>query len=118
MTDVVEHLARDGPTDLVEAGLLTPVQQVNRFAAASVLVGQHGAGLANMLWMPTGSTVIEIIPQEKRKKRYFEALARALGHAYVAVIQSGLHDPVDPAEIAAALDLAVARGGSGHRPAP
>jgi capsular polysaccharide biosynthesis protein len=118
MTDVVDRLARNGPVDLLEAGLLSPVEQVNRFAAASVLVGQHGAGLANMLWMPTGSTVIEIITQKKRKHQWFEALARALGHAYVAVIHSGPHDPVDPDEIAAVVDLAVAGGGSNGRPAP
>jgi hypothetical protein len=115
MTDVVDRLARNGPVDLLEAGLLSPVEQVNRFAAASIVVGQHGAGLANMLWMPTGSTVIEIVTQKKMKHKWFEALARALGHSYIAVLHSGLHDPVDPDEVAAAVDLAVAGGGSGDK---
>jgi len=56
-------------------------EQVRLFASASVCAGVHGAGLANMAWMPMGSTVIEIA-----NSRYWHPcaslLARACDHRY------------------------------------
>ncbi len=60
-------------------------EQITLFSSAEVLIGIHGAGLANQLWMESGSTVIEIVD-----KQYFnicfEALAKACGNIYESVI--------------------------------
>jgi hypothetical protein len=39
---------------------MTFVQQVEAVAGASILVGPHGAGLANQVFMAKGSSVLEI----------------------------------------------------------
>ena len=37
--------------------------QVELFSKTSILIGMHGAGLSNMLFMPPESTVVEITAQ-------------------------------------------------------
>jgi hypothetical protein len=37
-------------------------EQVGLFAGASLLVGPHGAGLSNAIFMPAGSTLVELMP--------------------------------------------------------
>ncbi|KAK7241520.1 hypothetical protein SO694_00058211 [Aureococcus anophagefferens] len=41
---------------------LSPLEQVRVFASSRVVVGQHGAGLANALWLPARASLIEIGP--------------------------------------------------------
>lgn len=83
-------------TRIVDSSGLDPRAQVLLHASARILVGQHGAGLTNMVWMPAGSTVIEIHPPLPGEAvETFSRLARALGHAYVRVPQGGVHAPVD-----------------------
>lgn len=36
--------------------------QIELFSRATLVIGMHGAGLSNMMFMPTGGTVIEICP--------------------------------------------------------
>ena len=36
--------------------------QIELFSRATLIIGMHGAGLSNMMFMPTGGTVIEICP--------------------------------------------------------
>jgi capsular polysaccharide biosynthesis protein len=52
---------------------------------AKTLVGTHGAGLTNMLFMPAGGTVIEIIASHAVSGSLFRTLAESLGHTYVHV---------------------------------
>jgi len=78
-----------------------------------VLVGQHGAGLTNMIWMPRGSFVIEILPpMPDDAQPIFRNLARTLGHEHLVVAQKSVHAPVDPDQLREAIDLASARAGA------
>lgn len=107
LAEVATRLAAAGrgPVHELDAALLAPRDQVLAFSRAGVLVGQHGAGLANMVWMPPGSTVVEIQPALHRRVRgVFGQLARVLGHRYAIVDQSGLHAPVDAGRVAHAVD--------------
>ncbi|KAH8056908.1 tetrapyrrole methylase [Aureococcus anophagefferens] len=53
------------------------------FGAAGLVVGAHGAGLANLVFAAEGCRVLEF-PVVGRANRTYEWLARALGHAYAA----------------------------------
>lgn len=82
--ELIESLKAIG-VEIIFAEDLTLKEQIALFSSSEVLIGIHGAGLANQLWMESGSTVIEIVD-----KQYFnicfEALAKASGNMYESVI--------------------------------
>lgn len=111
-------LAALAPIDRIDLSTLPPREQVARTAAASVLVGQHGAGLAHMIWLPPGSAVVEVLPPKGALlEGIFGALAIALGHTYVAVWQDGEHAPVDPRRVVDAVRRATRAGAVSEPPA-
>lgn len=55
--------------------------QVALMSEASVIIGLHGAGLANMIFCQEGAHVIEIIDPGRPNPHYY-ALASCLGHSY------------------------------------
>ncbi|HUA51661.1 MAG TPA: glycosyltransferase family 61 protein, partial [Candidatus Sulfotelmatobacter sp.] len=97
------------------------VDQVKLFAAASVIAGPHGAGLANMVFAPPGTPVVELIGPRfaasgGKIAATYETLAATLGHRLTRVIgevpagEPIRHDHlpyetyrVDPAALAGAL---------------
>jgi hypothetical protein len=104
MEEVARALAAVGECRQVDAALLSPREQVQAFTTARVLVGQHGAGLANMVWMAPGSTVVEILPPMGPKVLgLFRQLAAACGHRYACVRQPERHGPVAADEVVAAV---------------
>ncbi len=110
MEELAAALNAAGECQLVDAALLKPREQVHAFTAARMLVGQHGAGLANMVWMAPGSTVVEILPPVRPVVvGIFPRLAAACGHRYVRVLQADLHGPVSIPAVLEAL-----RAGSAH----
>jgi Glycosyltransferase 61 len=46
--------------EVIVPGALTFAEQVAAFSSAEVVVGPHGAGLANAIFMPRGSTIVEL----------------------------------------------------------
>ncbi len=110
MREVKEALASRGfAARLVELETASLQEQVTLFAATRIVVAQHGAALANMLWMAPGAAIIEINPMDPSSKFYdhFRHLASHCGHAYACTRQAGVHEPVDAAEIVAAVDAAL-----------
>lgn len=65
--------------------------QLQLFASTSILVGIHGAGLANLIFMRPGTTsaVIEIL-HGVGKTDHYQSLAVPLGMVYRSVKTSGL----------------------------
>lgn len=59
-------------------------EQVRLMQSAEVLIGAHGAGLTNLLWMPVGGRVVELEPPSFRSPCY-EQLAALAGHRYARV---------------------------------
>ena len=57
-------------------------EQMELFSRASVIVGQTGAGLANMLFAPAGAKIIVLSghPEDPGPHNYFPNIARTLGH--------------------------------------
>ncbi len=56
--------------------------QVKLFSFAKTLISIHGAGLTNMMWMSSRSTVIEIREENDSHNNCFFSLASACNHAY------------------------------------
>lgn len=95
------------PVDVIDSAAMSAHEQVAVSSATRVLVGQHGAGLTNMVFMPPGGTVIEIhppLPQEAVNT--FRSLAAACGHTYATVAQRDVHAPVDTANLESAIKAA------------
>lgn len=112
-----ERLLEEAGAEMVDLATLSPMQQVDRLASTDVLVGQHGAGLLNMIWMPPGSAVVELLPPTGPLfSRMFGRLAGVLGHIYTTVLQDHPHAPVDPEAVARAVER-VRRPGARTSPA-
>jgi len=84
-------------TTVVDLAMWSPHEQVVKMQKTRVLIGQHGAGLAQMIWMQAGGTVIEVRPPlPAQVETLFERLARVLGHSYRRIPQQSVHSRVDP----------------------
>lgn len=61
------------------------IDQISIAAHASGFLGVHGANLVNMMAMPAGSWVIEILPKrdDGTQNQCYQYLAEILGHRYV-----------------------------------
>lgn len=66
----------------------TVAQQIALLSQAVAVIGLHGAGLTNMLFMPPGGQVLELRNEEDRNNCYF-ALASDLGHPYYYLTNKG-----------------------------
>nr|WP_281268986.1 glycosyltransferase family 61 protein [Sphingomonas gilva] len=110
---LVALLSRRG-FETVSAETLPFAEQVRLFGSAEALVSIHGAGLTNMLWMPSGGAVLEFakrrFPHDFAPVRRsnllnpsYARMAPLVGHRYAAIIC----DPVDPQATARVADLVV-----------
>lgn len=77
--------------------------QIHCFQSADVILAQHGAALANLIFAKPGARVIEIMPPN-HPGEYFAELAKCLDLDYRSYLQAGAHAEVNPREIAALLD--------------
>jgi hypothetical protein len=90
------------PLKVFEGEHLTPLEQVRQVNSTTMLVGQHGAGLTNVIWMTPGATVVEILPDTmtgKVGRGHIREIAQACGHSYRMVRQQDNHTPVDVAAV-------------------
>lgn len=95
---------------------LDPHVQAALFAAADVIVGQAGAGMANMIFASAGCHVTVLTtPSVHVNQEYWPAMGAALGHTvqpfHGAAVPSAQHPAhydltVEPEALAAALDAA------------
>jgi len=65
-------------------------RQVKLMQDKKVLLGTHGAGLTNMLFLPAGSAIVEIRKEGDFHNNCFFSLASTLGHRYYYVTAQGL----------------------------
>lgn len=94
---------------LLDPAIEEPSKVVSALQNTRVLVGQYGAGLVHMLWLPSGSTVVEISARASLglfPRDCYAALAIALGHRFVRLnLQNEWHDPVDVDVLADSLSI-------------
>ena len=81
---------------ILDAAAVDIPTQIEMHSSARILIGQHGAGLTNMIWMSPGAQVIEILPpMPDDATPIFRNLAKSLGLNHHVVPQGGVHEPVD-----------------------
>jgi hypothetical protein len=78
-------------------------EQVRLFATANVIIAQHGAALANLLFSSPGQTLIEILP-DGYKGDCFRGLTQIIGMRHIVVRQRHSHCAVSADTILAALN--------------
>lgn len=65
---------------VVDFAKMSLVEQVLTARRTHVLVGMHGAGLTNLLWLPwQGAAVVELFPVKAPSYHWFRGLARLRG---------------------------------------
>ena len=79
-------------------------EQINIMGQASSLVGLHGAGLTNMLFMPAGSKVLELRNGRDSHNNCFFSLTSSLGHDYYYLTNEGDTDDTYSVNIKVAPD--------------
>jgi FkbM family methyltransferase len=64
-------------------------QQLETFLGAEMVVGAHGAGLANIVVCRPGTKVLELMPAHGQMPEYYKNLAEGCGHRFVRLNMSG-----------------------------
>jgi len=77
-------------------------EQLRLFSESRVIIGQHGAGLGNVVWMARKKAVLEITPYGDRF--HFRVLSQLKDHRYVEFKSEGEHALVDVDTMAQSLD--------------
>ena len=87
----------------VTPGRLPLAEQVALFSQAQIVVGTHGAGLANIVFMPEGGSVIETFGRNFMQGG-FAWLSHLSGHAYAHIVSDETEANLDYRLPGAALD--------------
>eukprot|EP00928_Gymnodinium_smaydae_P052403 TRINITY_DN3625_c0_g1_i2.p1 TRINITY_DN3625_c0_g1~~TRINITY_DN3625_c0_g1_i2.p1 ORF type:complete len:886 (-),score=199.06 TRINITY_DN3625_c0_g1_i2:377-3034(-) len=80
-----------------------PSEVAKAMRRAKVVVGMHGADLANMVYAPAGTKVLELVPQlqANSESHHYRTLAGALSFEYLPVRQEVRNEPIaaSPVEV-------------------
>ncbi len=75
--------------NLIDTSTLNCQEAIDSYSKINFLIGQWGAGLTNMIWMPPKSTIVEITAKEKitqdHWKDCYKNLALMLGHNFISI---------------------------------
>ncbi len=74
--DVINSLVKQGFV-VLQLSKIDFSEQASLFSSASVVVGSHGAGLANLVFCKEGASVVEIFPSKETHSDLFHSLATA-----------------------------------------
>jgi hypothetical protein len=86
---IYQKIRKSRPAIHVLLELLPFREQVQLFRYAQTNIGQHGAGLANMVWAENPANVIEICT--RKDAPYFEKLASSLNFEFNKFLVEGVH---------------------------
>jgi hypothetical protein len=86
-------ICREFGIQIIDTAGLPFSDQVRMFAGMKAIIGVHGAGLANMTWMPAGGFAVEITPPPNGST-CFRELAEMLGHHYIQIGTLASHSEI------------------------
>lgn len=81
--------------------------QIKLVMNADIIIAQHGASLANIIFAREGTKIIEIITEEFVSKSIFSKLAHQMNLDYRHVIQESIHADVEANQIISKLELSI-----------
>lgn len=90
--DIITPILQRFGFEIIVMEDLTIDEQINKLKAADVLLSIHGAGLANMLWMPKESKIVEIREKNDQINNAFFSLASALNLKYFYILADKTDD--------------------------
>lgn len=101
--DLVGSLSNLSPTVVSLEGLSLE-EQIVLFKTHSLIIAQHGAALANIVFCHQGARVIEICPQEKidmfkRNGDFFRVLSYQMKCKFSRLVQEHSHAEVEPNQL-------------------
>lgn len=77
---------RDRGFDVIHAEALAQAEQIRRFQGAEMVIGQHGAGLTNLLFAPPETRVLELHSGDPGSAgSHYQALAASRGQRHTAI---------------------------------
>lgn len=91
---IMELLGLRGFTEVVCENL-TIEETARLFTHAKVIVSPHGAGLANLLFCPPATKVLELFPGHVAARICYWTLCEALGHRYAYLNATRVNDSDD-----------------------
>jgi hypothetical protein len=91
--ELVAALSKLGAVASVSLEGLPLIEQVRLFSSARLIVAQHGAALANLVFCRPGTRVLKIFPADSWN--CFQPLAETFQVEYHRLTTAGPHDPVD-----------------------
>jgi Glycosyltransferase 61 len=71
---------------------MSMVEQIMHFQEAHMVIAQHGASLANAVWMKPGSIMLEL---RSEKKRHFFCTSKKMGLKYFRYKLDSIHTTID-----------------------
>lgn len=106
IAEVHAAIAARHETMLLRLESLPFLDQVYLFSRAWRVVGQHGAGLAHMLWAREDAALVEAIPSpdgvppdKVDYAAFFRGICRALGMRWQGILQDDNHAPLQPERV-------------------
>lgn len=93
LPEIIDRLSAVGDVEVRTFEGLTLREQILATRSADIIVAQHGAVMANLLWARRRTHVIEIVTPEKEK--IFTSYFEGLGVPVTQISQDDVHDPVD-----------------------
>lgn len=79
--EIVQFLTPLG-FDIMVPGKMPLAKQIAAFADATVIVGAHGAGFANMVFAPPGARIVEFMGSVQFQQSFLRELAESCGHRF------------------------------------
>jgi capsular polysaccharide biosynthesis protein len=78
----IEGILKERGFETIRARDHSFLEQTRRFAEAEVVVGAHGAGLANVVWCQPGAKLLELLPSPDAPPHVYHSLMTAGGGEY------------------------------------
>ena len=100
--DVITNSFKNFGAKIVYLEDFSLIEQISLFKSAKLVIGFHGAGLANMVWIDRSVKIFEIT--ENRITSHFEHIASICEHEYTMLKASELAK-YDAAQISKLLDI-------------
>lgn len=88
----IERIAIENGFSIIEPGEYTWIQQMKLFSRATLIIGNHGAGLTNIIFSRRNNvSVLEIMPGGDLLPEHYKNISLKLGYHYFMIQGSGLN---------------------------